>query len=176
MLAEALDELESSHPEVSFFRLDVAELISDGIANPSAYGFTNVADPAAPGLNPGALFYNSSRIVDNPNEYLFWDEIHPTATAHAVLAQRAFEALRTPADFDFDWDVDNDDLLQGQGDFGLNANSDSDRDDDSDGADFLVWQQLHGKAMSHSTAAPVPEPATIALLVGCILVGLLQRP
>ena len=171
----ALDDLEASHPDVNMFRLDVAGLISEGISDPAKFGLTNVTDPAAPGLESGKLIYLKSRIVDNPNAYLFWDDIHPTATAHAALAERALDALRDAADFDLDWDVDADDLLQWQGDFGLNANSDSDGDGDSDGIDFLVWQQRSRIVASSLAAAPVPEPSAPVMFAGLAWLGSLFR-
>ncbi|MBV9502968.1 MAG: SGNH/GDSL hydrolase family protein [Acidobacteriaceae bacterium] len=54
--------------------IDTHSLVSDMIANPAKYEFTNVTD-AAQGLNV------------NPNEYLFWDGIHPTTQADAFIAQ-----------------------------------------------------------------------------------------
>ncbi len=54
--------------------IDTYSLLSDIVANPAKYGFTNVTD-AAQGLNV------------NPNDYLFWNDIHPTTQGHAFLAQ-----------------------------------------------------------------------------------------
>ena len=88
-LDTALDNLAAGNLALEFYRLDVAALFADAIADPAAFGLTNVADSAAPGLEPGAGSYDTSQIVPNPNEYIFWDDVHPTATVHAVLAERA---------------------------------------------------------------------------------------
>ena len=92
-LAMALDDLENSEPNATIFRLDVAGLINEVITDPGAFGFVNVTDPAAPGLEPGDSSYDTSQIVSDPNSYLFWDELHPTAAAHAILAERALAVV-----------------------------------------------------------------------------------
>jgi phospholipase/lecithinase/hemolysin len=51
--------------------------------NPAAYGFSNATD--ACGAVVGA----------NPNEYMFWDGIHPTTAAHSVIAN-TFVAQAVP--------------------------------------------------------------------------------
>jgi phospholipase/lecithinase/hemolysin len=55
------------------------------VSNPSAYGFTDVTDPCLVGLTP----------CSNPNQYLFWDDLHPTTAADALLASQ-FQNLVTP--------------------------------------------------------------------------------
>ena len=86
-LSAALDNLRANNAALTFFRLDVAELFEDLQSNPAAYGLTNVTSAAAPGLSPGTLFYNKNRIVPTPNQYLFWDDLHPTTTVHSIFAQ-----------------------------------------------------------------------------------------
>jgi hypothetical protein len=51
-------------------------------SQPADYGFINVTTPylLAP---PGA----------DPDQFLFWDPVHPTTGAHEVLAQEALEQL-----------------------------------------------------------------------------------
>lgn len=51
------------------------------LANPAAYGFTNVT----------AACRTMSSICANPDEYFFWDGQHPTTAGHALLAD-AFQA------------------------------------------------------------------------------------
>jgi hypothetical protein len=78
----------------------------DVVPDPGAYGFVNVMDPVAPGLEFDTNDYDSNLIVDGPDTYLFWDEIHPTTAAHALLAELALDSVTFSADFDFDGKVD----------------------------------------------------------------------
>ena len=55
------------------------------VSNPGAFGFTDVTDPCLVGLTP----------CSNPNQYLFWDDLHPTTAADAILAGQ-FQSLVTP--------------------------------------------------------------------------------
>jgi phospholipase/lecithinase/hemolysin len=96
-LMTALDSLQISEPTVSLFRLDVAGLFDEVIADPNAFGLINITDPAAPGLEPGDSSYDTSQIARDPNSYLFWDELHPTAAAHAILAQQALAIVPEPS-------------------------------------------------------------------------------
>ena len=96
-LDAALDDLELTRPDLELFRLDVFGLFNDLVANPSAAGLVNVSDPAAPGLFPGAESYDTSLIAPDPNQYLFWDDFHPTAAGHARLADAALAVIPEPA-------------------------------------------------------------------------------
>ncbi len=71
-----------------------------------------------------------------------------------------------PGDLNNNGAVDAADLAQWQGDFGASADSDADNVGDSVGADFLAWQrQLGGNGPAISANAPVPEPATLLLVI-----------
>ena len=61
------------------------------MADPSAFGLTNVTDACYTGS-----YFGGASACANPNQYLFWDEMHPTAVAHAVIAQTAFDEVPEP--------------------------------------------------------------------------------
>ena len=54
-----------------------------------AFGFSNVTESC---ITPEVI---RRAICSKPDEYLFWDGIHPTRIAHAILARRAEEILAT---------------------------------------------------------------------------------
>jgi glucose/arabinose dehydrogenase len=88
----------------------------------------------------------------------------------------------TPGDFNEDAAVDGLDLAvwrSGFGETGVTRTSgDADADGDVDGADFLAWQQNLGwSALNVATppSAPVPEPATAALLAACVFATMAWR-
>ena len=62
-------------------------LIAAGRHNPGAYRFTNVMQPCLVGLTP----------LSNPNQYLFWDDIHPTTAADQILAARFANVVSEPS-------------------------------------------------------------------------------
>jgi len=64
---------------VSIF--DIAGLFNTVVANPGAYGFSNVTD--ACGAISGC----------NPANYLFWDGIHPTSAAQQITANAMLAAV-----------------------------------------------------------------------------------
>jgi phospholipase/lecithinase/hemolysin len=62
------------------------------VADPSAYGFTNVTAPCL----VGAVNYAGGTPCSTPNQYLYWDaEGHPTAAANQIIAGAALP-LVTP--------------------------------------------------------------------------------
>lgn len=70
------------------FALDVYGLFNDILATPGAYGFTNTTDECR-GLFLG-LFETSCR---RANQYVFWDDVHPTTAAHRQLGEAAYDLL-----------------------------------------------------------------------------------
>jgi phospholipase/lecithinase/hemolysin len=76
--------LQSGLPPGVFF-YDTAALVRSMVANPAAYGFTNVTDPC----------FNGTTVCANPSQYLFFDGFHPTTATNAFAAQ-GFLATVTP--------------------------------------------------------------------------------
>jgi len=72
---------------VQITRLNVFKLISDAVADPNIAGLVNVTEPCITPLVRKGAFCNK------PDDYLFWDGIHPTRAAHAYLAGAGLEAL-----------------------------------------------------------------------------------
>ena len=81
-LAAALDGLETSL-SLDILEFDVFGLLQNVIANPGAFGFSNVTDAC----------FNGITVCPNPEQYLFWDSGHPTARAHQLLGDAFFAAL-----------------------------------------------------------------------------------
>ena len=100
LLGPALDQLRTDLG-VTIFEFDTFSVMQDMLTNPAAFGLTNVTDPAFDGGYDGV-----GTIVPNPEEYLFFDTVHPTTVAHGFIADAAVAALPVPADRDADGDVD----------------------------------------------------------------------
>ncbi len=81
----AADLLKLQSDGISVVGLDVASLFAEIEADPAKYGFSSVAGSAI--AVPGA----------DPNTYLFWDDVHPTAAADALIADAAFADLTATA-------------------------------------------------------------------------------
>lgn len=67
--------------------VDLFALNTAALANPGAYGFTNVTDPC---------LQNNGTVCSNPNEYFYWDGFHPTAATGRLLAGAMFAAVPEP--------------------------------------------------------------------------------
>jgi phospholipase/lecithinase/hemolysin len=74
----ALQQVQASDPALTLHTVDAAALLNKIQANPSAYGFTNATD--------SALFTGHASQADT---YLFWDSVHPTTAADALIAEAA---------------------------------------------------------------------------------------
>lgn len=77
LLDSKLDELEDEL-NIDIIKLDVAREFDRILANPADFGLTNINEPA---LNRA-----TGEIVNNPDEYFWWDEVHPTTAAYSLIA------------------------------------------------------------------------------------------
>jgi phospholipase/lecithinase/hemolysin len=68
---------------------DTAGLFAAIVANPAAYGLTNVTDPCFNEL--------AQTLCADPEHYLFWDSFHPTTAADAIAAAAFASAVPEPS-------------------------------------------------------------------------------
>ncbi len=94
-LAIELAAVGVANPAIDILSFDFSALLQEMVDNPVAHGFTNVTASCYDGDDLG--FTGGGATCAVPGEYLFWDRIHPTAAAHAVLASRFLAAIPEPA-------------------------------------------------------------------------------
>nr|WP_319493081.1 SGNH/GDSL hydrolase family protein [uncultured Desulfobacter sp.] len=94
------NELKTSNSkELNLYRLDIFSLFQEMLIDPAAFGFTNVSDTVRMSTDDlgcplgVTIVPNEEELVDNPDEYIFFDDIHPTTAAHRVIAERALEII-----------------------------------------------------------------------------------
>jgi phospholipase/lecithinase/hemolysin len=98
VLAEAYDaSLEAdlaglaSTPGIDLAFLDTFSLLDGVIADPAAFGLTDVTDPCYVGPYTGG-----GTACADPGQHLFWDALHPTAAGHAIIGEAAFDTVPEP--------------------------------------------------------------------------------
>jgi outer membrane lipase/esterase len=64
-----------------------AQLFSELLANPAAYGKTNITDACV-----DSTVCRSAPLAQQ-NQYLFWDDVHPTAGTHEIIAEYSADDL-----------------------------------------------------------------------------------
>ncbi len=82
-LRRSLKVLSQQSPDLKIATLDANTLYREAISDPKKFGFTQVTS--------GCLL--GSRPCGHPDQFLFWDDIHPTTKAHRILADGARTAL-----------------------------------------------------------------------------------
>jgi phospholipase/lecithinase/hemolysin len=73
--------------------LDTYSLVDAITANPAAFGLSNVTQPCL----TGEVNYAGGTPCANPNQYLFWDQEHPTAAGQAIVAAAALQSVPEPS-------------------------------------------------------------------------------
>ncbi len=90
-LFSVLSGLAGQYASASIYYLDVFGIFNSVLDNPSSFGFTNTTGQCRSVTNFG--FTKTS--CANPDTWVFWDAIHPTRAAHAVVGAEAFNLLST---------------------------------------------------------------------------------
>lgn len=90
LLAVLEDLNEMSATEIFYF--DVFSTFEELLASPEQFGFDNTT-----GECRSTLFLFIEQSCREPDTTVFWDEIHPTTAAHALLGQNAYQLLASGA-------------------------------------------------------------------------------
>ena len=104
-LHEVVELLEEQH-EIEITEFDLFKFFNKLVENADEYGFTNSTEACFSSVsfsfNPGC-----GDLGENFDQYIFFDEIHPTARVHAIVGEAMAEAILE--EDDDDEEEDNDD-------------------------------------------------------------------
>ena len=78
--------------DVTIIEPDVYSITTEILDNPSDFGLSNTTDAFFNQIDPISETTNLS-LTGNPEEFFFWDIIHPTATATDIIAQEVIDDL-----------------------------------------------------------------------------------
>jgi phospholipase/lecithinase/hemolysin len=75
--------------KISTLKLDT--LLQDVQNNPQNFGFTDVNNSCLTNFRP---FFQFDSVCSNPDEFLFFDDIHPTSRGHEIIGDFALKTLQ----------------------------------------------------------------------------------
>lgn len=82
-LLTGLNATAAARPGTNIIMMDLFKIGDVIAANPSAFGVSNVTQPC----------FNGVTVCSNPNDYFYFDGVHPTAAGHAAIARLANDYL-----------------------------------------------------------------------------------
>lgn len=100
-LEEELEQLKLQFPDVTWYFLNVTELMGVVFDNPQSYGFSNVTGTCYEALMDEENPLNISNFTprefrsDACTGYLFFDPVHPSGSAHYIMAEQTRDLLET---------------------------------------------------------------------------------
>jgi len=93
----SLEALSSSLTGIDIIKLDINQIFLEVIANPAAYGLSNVTQRAYTPFSGGNPPFPFGSVVSNPGQYLYWDSAHGTAAVNILIAGAAYHAVPEPS-------------------------------------------------------------------------------
>jgi phospholipase/lecithinase/hemolysin len=83
-LRRSLKQLQQQHSDLQIVMLNASQLYQEAIAHPKTFKLKNVTTACLSG----------SEVCPHPEQFLFWDGIHPTTAAHQILGDAAFAVIQ----------------------------------------------------------------------------------
>jgi phospholipase/lecithinase/hemolysin len=80
-------------PGVNIIPIDVNSLFNQVLADPGKFGFKNVANSCLVG-DFNAIQAGNFSLCSNPEDFFFFDGVHPTTRGHNLVAQAALTAVQ----------------------------------------------------------------------------------
>jgi outer membrane lipase/esterase len=85
LASQVVPGLRGANPGLNVYYVDLAAVEAGLATNPN---FTNLQAPCYPYFSAP-----SAPVCANPGQYKWWDELHPSAAVHAIIADRAIAAI-----------------------------------------------------------------------------------
>ena len=92
LLASMIQRLKSDYPFAVFIAPDIFNFLNEIIQNKDKYNLKNVSEKCFQGTGIGKVHLEN--ICPNPNEYVFWDFIHPTTQIHCAMVQNLMVQMK----------------------------------------------------------------------------------
>jgi phospholipase/lecithinase/hemolysin len=80
---------DASRPKSSIALFPIGDRMRSIINHPAQFGMTDVSHPCQPTLPKPAA------VCSSPDTFLWWDELHPSARTHQILAKALAASLMT---------------------------------------------------------------------------------
>ncbi len=95
-LKAGLDQLAAAHPDTDIFYFDTFALFSKVINEVKQNGQYHDDKLAITitDVSGEAYSYATGKVIDQPNNNLFWDGLHPTTAMHKVIAKDAADLVK----------------------------------------------------------------------------------